>query len=293
MRRLRNYPAILCADDYGMSEGVSRGILELGRERRISALSAVTTLPRWSEDAARLAEVRDRLSIGIHINLTTGRPLGNAPTLAPEGHFRPLGKLVADGIRRRLDPIEVRRQIDLQLDAFERSTGFPPDHVDGHQHVHAMPGVRGPLLAALRERYRDTPPLVRDPADKPVRIAMRGGEMAKAMAVAALAAGFGFMARRQGFPVNSGFSGFSAFDANRMYAIELASALRFTAHRHITMCHPGYPDPEIAALDPVVERRGQELETLRSETGLGEGLWRMERPADGPPIDWSAAYPDV
>jgi hypothetical protein len=92
--------------------------------------------------------------------------------------------------------------------------------------------------------------------------------------------------------VNRSFAGFSAFDTQRLYAVELAGAMRLGACRHIVMCHPGYPDPETAALDPVDARRGQELAALLEETDLSRMLWRISRPADGPPVDWATAYPD-
>ena len=41
----------LCADDYGMSPGVSRGILDCARADRISAASAMVSLPDWPRAA--------------------------------------------------------------------------------------------------------------------------------------------------------------------------------------------------------------------------------------------------
>jgi hypothetical protein len=53
------------------------------------------------------------------------------------------------------------------------------------------------------------------------------------------------------------------------------------------MCHPGHPDADLAALDPVVERRRMEYEALMRDASLVERIWRPARGTDGPPVDWS------
>ena len=188
-----------------------------------------------------------------------------------------------DRVRRA----EVRGEIERQLDAFEKRLGFPPDHIDGHEHVHVLPGIRQSLFEAVARRYRGPRPLLRDPADSWSAIAARGGVQGKAKAVAALAYGFGAGARRYGLPTNAGFSGFSSFDVDEPYGEELERALRRPGPRHIVMCHPGHPDAELAALDPVVERRRMEYEALMRDASLVERIWRPARGADGPPVDWS------
>lgn len=287
MFRLRPGPVILNADDYGLAEGVSRGILELAEAGRISAFSAMTTFPRWRDDAKRLAAVRARTAIGLHLNFTVGRPLGPMPVLAPDGHLPSAAALMRQILARRIDPSEIRDEVLRQLAAFQREAGFMPDHVDGHQHMHAMPLVRRGVLGALSEAFTGPlKPLIRDPGDRAFSIAGRGGEMAKAFTVAGITYGFAFLAHRRGFPVNRGFSGYSAFDTERSYDIEVASAMRLTGAGHILMCHPGHPDAELAALDPVVARRGQELESLRTNPELPSRIWRPERDLETGAIDW-------
>jgi hypothetical protein len=53
------------------------------------------------------------------------------------------------------------------------------------------------------------------------------------------------------------------------------------------MCHPGHTDAELAAIDPVVERRHMEYEALMRDATLGERLWRPSRQSNGPPVDWT------
>lgn len=293
MLKLRPGPVILNADDYGMAAGVSQGIYELADAGRISATSAIVTLPRWAEDARRLRALRPKIAIGLHLNLTLGRPLGSMPKLAPDGVLPAVGALVQRALKREIDQLEIEAEVTRQTALFEREAGFPPDHVDGHQHVHVVPGVRRAVLAALTRWFPAQKPLLRDPSDRMFSICGRGGEMAKAFGVAALATGFKFQARRLGFPTNNGFSGFSSFDPERMYEIELAGAMRMTAAGHIVMCHPGYPDEQLRALDPVVERRALELEAISINPELPNRIWRPERDTtdgQGAPLAWGKVF---
>ena len=118
---------------------------------------------------------------------------------------------------------------------------------------------------------------------------LRTPAIAKATLVAALALGFGAGARQRGLPTNEGFSGFSNFDVKEPYAQELERALAEPGPRHIVMCHPGHPDAELAGIDPVVERRRMEYETLMRDASLPDRIWRPLRGLDGAPVDWSHA----
>ncbi|MGE3065533.1 MAG: ChbG/HpnK family deacetylase [Hyphomicrobiaceae bacterium] len=278
---------VLNADDYAITEGVSRAIDALADARRLSATSALVTLPYWPALAPRLAGLRDRLAAGLHLNLTLGAPLGPMPGLAPEGRLPTVGALVRASLSLGFAGAEIAAEIDRQLDAFETGLGHPPDHVDGHQHVHVLPGVRGALLDRLRRRYGGRAPLVRDPSDSLAAITARGAP-GKALAIRALAAGFAGAAARAGIPTNSGFSGFSDFDTRQPYARELARALARPARCQVVMCHPGFPDAELGRLDPVTDRRQQEYEALLADATLPRRIWHPSRAADGPPIDWAS-----
>ena len=284
---------ILCADDYAMTEGVSRAIGELAAARRLSATSVMTTSRHWPRMAPRLLVHRRHLSIGLHLNLTLGQPLDLMPRLAPQGTLPPLASLTAWALGGVLDAKEISAEIARQLDRFEAALGFPPDHIDGHQHVHVLPGVRRALLREVARRYRVRPPLMRDPSDRLGAILSRRTTTAKALTVAALAVGFANSARKRGLQTNDSFAGFSRFDEREPYAEELEQALSASGRRHLVMCHPGHPDAELATLDPVVNRRGMEYEALMADPALMTRIWRPARRGDGAPFDWSQSDPDA
>lgn len=279
---------ILCADDYALTEGVSRAIGELAAARRISATSVMVTTPHWPAAAARLRVHRAHLAIGLHLNLTLGQPLAPMPRLAPDGKLPGRNALIPLALLGIVSSSEIAGEIERQLDAFEQGFGFPPDHIDGHEHVHVLSGVRQPLFGVVSRRYASAKPLIRDPSDTWNAIAARrDGPRAKAAIVSALALRFAAGARRNDLPTNIGFSGFSRFDANVPYTREFADAMIATGPRHIIMCHPGHVDAELATLDPVVDRRRMEYDVLMREVTLPERIWRPARGADGPPVYWA------
>jgi predicted glycoside hydrolase/deacetylase ChbG (UPF0249 family) len=281
---------ILCADDYALTDGVSRAIGELAAARRLSATSVMVTTRHWPAAAARLSAHRGHLALGLHLNLTLGAPLGAMPKLAPKRQFPGRNALIGRALYGVLAREEVRGEIERQLDAFEKAVGHPPDHIDGHEHMHVLPAVRLSLLAAVASRYGSSKPLVRDPSDRWQAINARRLFRGKALVVSSLATGLAGQAARLGIPTNSGFSGFSAFDESMPYADELAAALIDPGPRHILMCHPGHPDAELAALDPVVQRRRMEYDGLMRDASLPDRIWRPTRAAEGPPVNWLQAW---
>lgn len=253
----------LCADDYALTPGVSRGILELLQARRLTAVSVMTTQAGWPEAADELKAFEPVADIGLHLNLTLGVPLGAMPGLAPAGEFPAAGTLVRAAVLGRLPLGEIAAEITRQIDAFARHFGRMPNYVDGHQHVHILPGIRNALLRVLAGQGLSGRLWLRDPGDRIDAILARPIR-GKALAVAVLAAGFAAQANDAGFAINDGFAGFSNFDPAGDYAALFAASLRSPGPRHLVMCHPGYADEALARLDPATLSRKTELAFFRS-----------------------------
>jgi hypothetical protein len=260
----------LIADDYAMTAGVSRGILRLLEQGRLSGAGAMTGMPAWKGWHSAFKGFAGERELGLHLNLTLGSPLTEMPFLAPAGRLPTIGQLAGLALSFRIPVDEVRAEIAAQIDAFEQAMDRRPDFIDGHQHAHGLPGVRRALLAELAERYPDDPrPWLRDAADRPGRILARGGERGKALAVAGLSAGFGTAAARAGFRTNDGFAGFSAFDPAADYGALFSGYLRSPGRAHLVMCHPGEVDDDLRALDPAVGSREVELAFLAGDEFSG------------------------
>jgi predicted glycoside hydrolase/deacetylase ChbG (UPF0249 family) len=138
----------LCADDFGLSRAISTGIAGLARAGRLSALSCITNAPHWRAAAPLLRGLPAGVTIGLHFNLTEGVPL-SAELKREWPQLPSLPKLLALSHLRRLPLHALRREWQAQTDAFAQATGHAPQMVDGHQHVHHLPGLRAIVLDGI------------------------------------------------------------------------------------------------------------------------------------------------
>lgn len=247
----------LCADDYAIAPGVSTAIRRLIGERRINATSVMTLFPGLDEEARRLLEDADQapVSIGLHLTLTGGyAPL----TPWPGGEALPaLPDLVLRAFSHRLDQEVVAAEIDAQFAAFARAFGRPPDHVDGHQHVHVLPTIRA---AVLKATHRHAPNAwLRDVT--PARSALHGLDV-KGRLIGAFGTGFARAARRLGLATNRGFAGAYDFSADHDFAPLLAHFLKGVPADGVVMVHPGHVDDPLTARDPLTHQREVEFDVL-------------------------------
>ena len=281
---------VLCADDFALSEGISDAIEQLAELGHLSAASAIVTGGNWHRHGARLARLRERIAIGLHLNFTLGAPLGSMGRLAPKGRFPTIGELSCHALCGNVDPDEIADEIERQIARFTEGVGTLPDFLDGHQHVHVLPGVRRGVLAALKARFPAGDVFVRDPADRLGAIVRRGVATKKAVGVALLAYGFAAECRRVGAVTNVGFAGFSNFDTAASYADEFPRFFICPGPQHLVMCHPGFADADLASLDPVTGRREEEFFVIRRAGWLRECIWRPQR---GTGTVWASERPEI
>src|SRR4029077_13081797 len=99
---------IINADDFGLSEGINRGIIEGFRAGAITSTSVMVGMPAFG-DAVRLAHDAKTLGIGLHFSLTAGRPLTRALSLIDEdrGDFLRVPVLVRRALTGRVKRREV------------------------------------------------------------------------------------------------------------------------------------------------------------------------------------------
>jgi predicted glycoside hydrolase/deacetylase ChbG (UPF0249 family) len=132
---------VVNADDFGLTRGVSAGILAAHRH---GIVTSATVLVTAAVDRRQLAEARDTgLGLGLHVNLTLGVPLTRARSLVDAG-----GRFVRDPQRAaaRADAREARAEVEAQVAQFERLVGRPPTHLDSHHHVALYSPVREVVL---------------------------------------------------------------------------------------------------------------------------------------------------
>ena len=253
---------VVCADDYGLTPGVSRGIRELLAAQRISATSVMTGSEFWPEEAAVLQTVAGSADIGLHVTLTDQRPLGPMPTLAPDGRLPPLPKLFRAALARRLPLGEIEAEIERQLACFITHYGRPPAHIDGHHHTHQLPGIRE-IVVRVAARFGPPRPWVRNCAEPIHRIRRRGVAPLKAAIVGAFGPPTRRLADAAHVATNRGFSGVYDYrSVNRALAEIFARFLDGAGDGHLVMCHPGYTDAILAGRDSLTTGREAELAFL-------------------------------
>jgi hopanoid biosynthesis associated protein HpnK len=145
---------ILNADDFGLTAGVNRAIIEL---HQAGVLTSTTLMARAvaTEEAIELARSTPTLGVGCHVVLVDGEPLRTAqeiPALVDHGtgRFMPtLGKFLKRLLTGRIPASEIEAETDAQIGLL-RSRGIVLTHIDTHKHVHMFPGVLRPVLRAAR-----------------------------------------------------------------------------------------------------------------------------------------------
>jgi predicted glycoside hydrolase/deacetylase ChbG (UPF0249 family) len=141
---------IVNADAFGLTPGVDRGITQAVAAGSVTSVSVMANLADL-DAVATLAADHPGLSLGAHLNLTTGRPLRPArelPSLVDgSGEFLPLATLTRRALAGRVSGAEVVRELGAQLARLARH-GVAVDHLDSHEHVHLLPGVTGAVIEA-------------------------------------------------------------------------------------------------------------------------------------------------
>ena len=230
---------IVHGDDFGFSEAINDGIVRAHTDGILTSASLVAA-GRAFDHAIRLARTHATLDLGVHLTLTGERcaaPPAAVASLLCDG--RSLWPTPAEFLKRfvrgaiAIDDVEreLHAQLTRVLDA-----RLPISHLDGHQHLHALPGIRG-VVAELARRYAIG--FVRRPRERLQRFMLRDrsrlGRAATAVALDLLCA------LPPGWRVRSTdhFVGF--YFGGRLDGANLATLIE-TLPRTGTcelMCHPG------------------------------------------------------
>jgi chitin disaccharide deacetylase len=249
----------LCADDYGLAEGVNRAIRDLISRGRLNATSVMVVGPAIGRnEVAELqaaAAASPRCAIGLHATLTAPfRPLSMHFRPVDGGLFLPFQTMLRSGLLRRLDPDMIEDELLVQLAAFKDLFGRAPDFVDGHQHAQLFPQVRDAFLAAVKEAAPGA--WVRQ-GGRLQPLAKRLGAP-KALVLDVLSAQFRRRAAAAGIPFNPAFAGAYDFTTSPDFGDLMRQFLEGMPEGGLVMCHPGFVDETLEGLDPLTTQREAE-----------------------------------
>jgi chitin disaccharide deacetylase len=135
---------IVNADDLGWTDGVNRGIVEAFRNGIVTSTSLLANGAAFSSGVAA-AKAAPGLGLGVHLNLSDGAPVADPESvtslLNDDGLFAGGPEsLLLRRARRGLPLNEVEAEWDAQIQKV-RDAGIAPTHLDGHKHVHMLPGL--------------------------------------------------------------------------------------------------------------------------------------------------------
>lgn len=153
---------VVTGDDFGYCPRRNQGLVECFLSGAITTVSLLVN-GAAAPEAAELAN-RHNIPIGLHANLSEGEPvcpaLRHSSLVNHRGLFH--GKM---GFRLCLEKghiclSQVEMELRAQVRRFTELTGHLPQHMDGHQHVHVLPGVRlvfAQVLSDFRIRFTRVP----------------------------------------------------------------------------------------------------------------------------------------
>lgn len=142
---------IVNADDFGMSRGITDGIILAHRYGFVTSTSLMVNMPAAKYAVSQLASVT-RLGVGVHLNITAGRPVLPAekvPTLVDaNGRFHGAAAMSRKLWQWRAIGSEIEAEFRAQIQ-WMKERGVTPTHADSHQHMHIYPAAIGPFIRSL------------------------------------------------------------------------------------------------------------------------------------------------
>lgn len=226
---------IINADDFGLTKGVTLGILD-SMEKGIVTETTAMVNGNCFDEGIEEAKRRGIKGIGIHLNLTWGKPvlpLNKVITLINDkGVFKKgyneLGKYSLN---------EIEMELKAQIERFFAS-GFQPTHIDGHHHFYGLYPQLMKIVIKLSKEY-----------SLPLRFVNEE---------------YREMYKINNIKTTSGFT--SEFYGENVSEERLKEIiLKYSSYDTVEiMVHPGYADEELNLISTYNSIRKKELDILTS-----------------------------
>jgi len=241
---------IVNADDFGLTPGVNRAIIELHAAGLVTSTSLMARAGA-TDEAIELARATPSLGVGCHVVLVDGEPVlppEKIPSLvdARTGHFpNSLTTFLLRFFTGRLRAEEIEAEVAAQISLLQQR-GVRLTHIDTHKHGHIFSAVLRPVLRAARAAGIRA---VRHPFEPEwaVRAAI-GAPLARVVQIAALrplAPRSQQIIAQEGFITTDGT--IAVAGTGTLDAATLRSLLeQLPAGTWELVTHPGYNDADLA-----------------------------------------------
>ena len=271
MRRL-----IINADDFGMTAGVNRAIVEAHRAGTVTSATLMAN-EAATDEAIAIASQNPSLRIGCHVVLVDGHPLSNpdsVPSLigsrngARAAFRKGIVDLAIASAVGKPRVTEIQNEAAAQIERLA-SRGLRLSHVDCHMHSHILPPV---LLAVLQAALDHGVKAVRNPFEPSWSVAVTHknsslrswNRSAQVTVLRLLHSKFRSKVNQHGMKTTDGTSGIAVTGLlDRELLMRLVDAMPEGTWELVT--HPGYNDSALmAAGTELKESRAIEFELLTS-----------------------------
>jgi predicted glycoside hydrolase/deacetylase ChbG (UPF0249 family) len=253
---------VLCADDFGQALAISRGIISLLENNRLSATSCMVNTPYWPEHAKWLQPFRGKADIGLHFNLTEGSPISTEFIRAHGPDLIPLPAMLKKSFMRKLNQAAIEAECHAQIDRFLEVMGHLPDFIDGHQHVHQFPIVRSALMNVYEQKLRNNNCYVRLVSEK-IKLSDIFHDMKKIIIYLSGTRALERLLNKKKIPYNHTFAGIYSFDKALSYGRLFRGFLAQASEGELIMCHPGLEAS--SGSDVIATARFQEYQYFTSD----------------------------
>jgi len=126
---------IVNSDDFGISDGVSRGILEAHHQGIVTSTTTMVNMPAAEAAIRQAQQSAPDLGLGLHFTLSFGKPVSDPATVPSlvtgEGAFV---STYADLMEKipHFSAGDLEREMLAQFERFRQLAGCLPDHLDSH-----------------------------------------------------------------------------------------------------------------------------------------------------------------
>lgn len=222
---------IINADEFGLSQGINSGIIDGYIKGIITSTTVMANMPAF-EHALMLRKRNTFLGMGLHLNLTKGKPVCDDITFSTDENGVFFSKNKVEEFFSEDDAYkEFMAQIEKLIEF-----GFYPTHLDSHHHVHTMETFKN-VVFELAKKY-----------ELPVRISDEK---------------YRDEARKFGLKTADYFLNPFMYNSDENILIDRLKKLPKDSVVEV-MTHPGYMDEETAKMTSYSYKREAELETLIS-----------------------------
>jgi chitin disaccharide deacetylase len=240
---------IINADDFGLTSGVNRAIVEAHIHGAVAS-STLMACGAQFEEAVRLASELPELSVGCHVVLVDGSPVLNRSEVAcllprQAQTFRDgLTGFACRAMARQLDEGQIEAEITAQIRKLQ-SAGIKLSHLDSHKHTHMFPVVFRAMIRAARQCGVWA---LRNPFEPLLFFSVRSWKRQFQLGI--------LRSYRASFRHELEFAGLITPDG--CIGIAATGGLNLETFRTLMenlpegtwefVCHPGYCDPELAGI---------------------------------------------